>query len=175
MINKSKLLFIFLFFFINQNFVFAQDKVMFIDVDYIFAKSFVGKDIVTQINNKAKSLENDKKKYKTDIDTEKNDILSKKSVLSEKEFNEKIAKLENKIKDINKNISNKSKNFLDFKKKAELEFTKKLTETLQEYVKTNQVDMVINKKNILIGKSEFDTTADVLNLLDNKIKKIKIK
>ena len=34
----------------------------FIDVDYIFAKSFVGKDIVAQINNKAKNLESDKKK-----------------------------------------------------------------------------------------------------------------
>ena len=88
---------------------------------------------------------------------------------------EKINKLDIKVKDINKKVFNEDKNLLRFKKKAELEFSKKLTETLQEYVKTNNVQLVINKKNVLIGKSEFDTTSEILSLLDKKIKKIKLK
>ena len=34
--------------------------------------------------------------------------------------------------------------------------------------------MIIYKKNILIGKNNLDATKDVLDLLDKKVKKIKI-
>ena len=173
--NKFKLLFILFFIFINQNFALSQEKIMFLDVDYIFSKSSLGKDIREQINTKAVKLDSQKKKYKIDLEKEKKDLISKKNVLSEQEFNEKIKNMDIKIKKINEKVINDNKNLLSFKKKAELEFSKKLIETLQEYVKTKDVQLVINKKNVLIGKSEFDTTSDILSLLEKKIKKIKIK
>ena len=173
--NKFVLLFIFFFIFINQNFAQSQEKIMFLDVDYIFSQSSIGKNIREQINSKAAKLDVKKKKYKADLEKEKKDLISKKNILSEQEFNEKIKKLDIKVKNINEKVFNENKDLLSFKKKAELEFSKKLTETLQEYVNAKNVQLVINKKNVLIGKSEFDTTSDILSMLDKKIKKIKIK
>ena len=61
---KSKLLLIFLSIFINQSFAFAEEKIMFLDVDYIFSKSSLGEDIRQQINDKAKNLDSEKKSIK---------------------------------------------------------------------------------------------------------------
>ena len=79
--NKFKLLFILFFIFINQNFALSQEKIMFLDVDYIFSKSSLGKDIREQINTKAAKLDSQKKKYKIDLEKEKKDLISKKNVL----------------------------------------------------------------------------------------------
>ena len=172
---KLKLLSVILFIFLNQSFVLAQEKIMFLDVDYIFSKSNLGKDIRQQIDNKAKNLNIEKKKYKISIDKEKKEIFTKKNIISNDDYKNKISILENKIKDINDKVSKKNKSFLEFKRNAELQFSKKLTEILQEYVNDNNIQMIVNKKNILIGKSEFDTTPDILSLLDKKVKKLKIK
>ena len=60
--NKFVLLFIFFFIFINQNFAQSQEKIMFLDVDYIFSQSSIGKNIREQINSKAAKLDVKKKK-----------------------------------------------------------------------------------------------------------------
>ena len=62
-----------------------------------------------------------------------------------------------------------------FKNNIKNEFSTELRNILQEYAKKNSVQMIINKKNILIGKKEFDASNDILILFDKNIKKFKTK
>ena len=47
--------------------------------------------------------------------------------------------------------------------------------TLSEYAKNKNISLVMQKKNILLGKTELDITQDFLGIFNEKIKKIDLK
>tara|TARA_B100000579_G_scaffold433893_1_gene453561 strand:- start:438 stop:611 length:174 start_codon:yes stop_codon:yes gene_type:complete len=51
---------------------------------------------------------------------------------------------------------------------------KTLSPILTEYSKNNNISLIMDKKNIIIGKTELNITKEILILLDEKIKKIKL-
>ena len=51
---------------------------------------------------------------------------------------------------------------------------KTLSPILTEYSKNNNISIIMDKKNIIIGKTELNITKEILILLDEKIKKIKL-
>ena len=51
---------------------------------------------------------------------------------------------------------------------------KEITPILTEYVTKNNISILLEKKNIVIGKSNLDITKTILVLLDEKIDKINI-
>ena len=49
-----------------------------------------------------------------------------------------------------------------------------LNVVLSEYSKKNDLAFIIDQKNIIIGRTDLNITKDILELLDQKIKKIKL-
>ena len=47
--------------------------------------------------------------------------------------------------------------------------------TLSEYAKENDISLVMQKKNILLGKTELDITKDFIKIFNEKIKIIELK
>ena len=70
-------------FFVNTSY--SQEKIVFIDINYIFKNSNAGKDLHSQILNKDKQLKKEIKDFKEEIENERNLILSQKNVLSDEE------------------------------------------------------------------------------------------
>ena len=54
------------------------------------------------------------------------------------------------------------------------EIVKILSPILAEYSKENNISIIMDKKNIIVGKTELNITKKILALLDDKIKKIKL-
>ena len=52
---------------------------------------------------------------------------------------------------------------------------KNINEIISEYSTKNSISMIVEKKSIIIGKSELNITNDILDLLNKKIKKIDLK
>ena len=50
-----------------------------------------------------------------------------------------------------------------------------ITPIIADYAKKNGAEIIIDKKNIVIGKVELDITQNILKALDVKIKNIKVK
>ena len=50
----------------------------------------------------------------------------------------------------------------------------KLSPILQEYAKKNSISLILQKKNIIMGKKEIEITEEILSITNNKIKDIKI-
>ena len=51
---------------------------------------------------------------------------------------------------------------------------KSITPILETYIKENNISIIIDKKNIIVGKTELNITEKIINVLDSKIKKIKL-
>ena len=167
-----KYLLIFLFVFTNS---IAQEKIVFIDINYIFKNSIVGKDLNEKIKKKDNQISNEIKKFKDDIEKEKNEIISKKNVVSVEEYNVKIDNLEKKIKDMNMTIANKKKELEIYKKKVERSFSKELNLIIEEYSTENSIDMIFDKSNILMARKELNITEKIISLFNNQIKEIDVR
>jgi len=167
-----KYLLIFLFVFTNS---IAQEKIVFIDINYIFKNSIVGKDLNEKIKKKDKQISNEIKKFKDDIEKEKSEIISQKNVVSVEEYNIKIDNLEKKIKDMNMTIANKKKELEIYKKKVERSFSKELNLIIEEYSTENSIDMIFDKSNILMARKELNITEKIISLFNNQIKEINVR
>ena len=166
---------IFIFFLLFTNIAFSSEKIVFIDINYIFINSKAGKSLNEEIELKNKKLNYEINEFKKKIDDEKNKLISQKNVISVDEYNNKILIIEKKIKEMNVTI-NKNKNELDkFKLKVEKIFSQKLNSLIEIYSVENSIDIILNKSNLLMAKKTLDITNDVLNLFNKNFDKIDIK
>ena len=153
----------------------AQEKVVFIDINFIFKHSNVGKELNDQILKKDNQINLEIKKFKNDIEVEKNEILSQKNVISVDEYNKKINNLEIKIKEINNLISKKKSELEVFKNKVETSFSKELNSIIEVYSTENSIDMIFDKSNLLMARKDLNITQKIINLFNENVKEINIK
>jgi len=153
----------------------AQEKVVFIDINFIFKHSNVGKELNDQILKKDNQINLEIKKFKNDIEVEKNEILSQKNVISVDEYNKKINNLEIKIKEINNLISKKKSELEVFKNKVETSFSKELNSIIEVYSTENSIDMIFEKSNLLMARKDLNITQKIINLFNENVKEINIK
>ena len=170
--NLIYTIFIFL---IMTNHTLAQDKVVFIDINFIFKNSIVGKELNEKIAKKDNEINLEIKKFKNDIEVEKNEITSQKNVISIEEYNKKIKILETKINKMNDLISKKTDELNKFKKNVETSFSKELNLIVEKYSTVNSIDMILDKSNILMARKELNITQQVINLFNENVKEINIK
>ena len=162
-------------FLIVTNHTLAQEKVVFIDINFIFQNSIVGKVLNEQIAKKENEINLEIKKFKNDIEVEKNEITLQKNVISVEEYNKKIKILETKIQEMNKLISTKKIELNKFKKNVETRFSKELNLIIEKYSTENSIDMILDKSNLLMARKELNITQQVINLFNENVKEINIK
>ena len=90
---------IYIFFSINH--LYASEKIAFIDLNYIYANSNVGKKIIDETQKKRKIIDKESKDFQKKLDNEKKNLLNQKNVLAQEEFQKKLLKLENNLKKYN--------------------------------------------------------------------------
>ena len=168
--KKKFLSLFFIIFILNINHSLSSEKTVFIDIDFVLNNSYLGKSIykeLEQINNSnikklALKEENIKKKK---------DIINKTKNITSKEKLEKDIILFNQELEVYR--VEKDEIFEQFKKKKQQDlenFLKQINPIIQEYMKTNSIDIVLDKKQIFIGNSKNDITQDILDLINKKFK-----
>ena len=159
-------------FILKFNFVYADGKIAFIDLNYIMNKSLSGKSINNFINTiKSKKIE-DFKNIESKIKKDENDLISQKNIIEKKIYNQKVDQIKLRINNYN-NDRQAFKKYLDERK---IIYTNMLLESLNpiisNYVEQNSISVVFPKKMIIVGKKNLDITIPVLKILDESIQKI---
>ena len=148
--------------------VYADEKIYYLDIDLILNNSNSGKIIVEKlkiINSKnIIELEANEKELK-DLE---NEISKVKNILSENELKIKINKLKKKIILYRSEKDKKVKQFNIIKNKELKIFFKKISPLIEEFMKKNSINMILDKKNIFIANSKYDITNDLIKFLNEK-------
>ena len=167
---NKKFFILFILFFFNFNIINASEKIAFLDLDYVLNNSNLGKKIYSDLetlNNKNLSeLNKEEKNIK-----EMREVINKTKNISSKEKLEKDIILFNQELEVYR--VEKDEIFEQFKKKKQQDlenFLKQINPIIQEYMKTNSIDIVLDKKQIFIGNSKNDITQDILDLINKKFK-----
>ena len=148
-------------------------KIVYVDIDKIINSSNAGKQVTKKLEDLNKNnIKKFKQREKELADEEKN-IAKKKNILSKDEFEKKVITLQKDIRIFKTNINNSRKDLDKKRLEATTKILKHLNPILSEYSSKNSISLIIQKKNIVIGKSELEITNQILDLLNNKVKTIK--
>ena len=154
-----------------NNTSYANEKIVYLNVNYVFSNSISGKEANKSFENKIKTLENEVKEFTKNIDIEKDKLLKQKNILSEDEFNKKFTNIDNKIKNFNKKIKIRNDEIMNLRKKVRSNFTKELKKILSDYSTKNSINMILKQEDILVGSKTLDISNDILKIVDsNNIK-----
>ncbi len=149
---------------------FANDKIVFLDINYILSNSDKGKLIFKQIDEKNKKNILELEKKENILKNKEKDLEIKKNILSENELNKQIDDLKVQIVQFKKEKDRMVKEFNIYKKNELSSLMQEMNPIISEYVKEKSIDLVLDKKNILIGKTSYDITQNILELVNTKLK-----
>ena len=153
----------------------AEEKIVFIDMDRVISTSNPGSSILDQLKllseNNSILLKKEEKVFK---EKEKK-LISQKNILSESDFNKNVIKLKTEINDFN---LKRNKMINDFNK-LKIDNTNKLlaliNPILLKFTNDNAISFILQKKDLVIGKTELDITDEIIKIINADIKKFKIK
>ena len=171
---SKKLIFILPIFFIfhsNLN----SDVPYFVDFKYILNESKAGKEaqiyLKKKLTNGIKQLK-DKEKA---IQKAEKKIIEQKKLLAAEEYKKKVTDLRNQVASLQKERNNLMDSVAKQRAKAKSELLKNLNPIIQDYMKEKKIRMVIDKKGILLADENLDLTQEIIELLNKKLKSIKLK
>ena len=166
-------IFVIIFFF-NSYSLSEENKIVYIDMDLLVSKSLAGKSINDQIKSQNKNNLEKFKKIESDIKKEDEDISNKKNILSEDEYKKMVSQLNKKIKNYRVMVSENVDKNNKLKISATKKLIKKLNPILSEYSEKNSISIILQKRDIIIGKNSLNITDDIIKILDENVKEIKI-
>jgi Skp family chaperone for outer membrane proteins len=153
----------------------AQEKVSYIDIDYILTTSVAGKLLLNKLKEEEDLKINMFKSKDEDFKKKENKILAKKNLISKAEINKELKSLQIEFNEYRKD---KIKQFEELKTKRNrniVNFLNLLNPIIEKYMSDNSIYMLIDKKNVFIAKKDYDITNNLIELINNQIKNIEIK
>ena len=146
--------------------LYASDLAI-VDIEYIVNNSKKGKSFNSSMQSSRKKLLDSFNQQETKYKEKEKQILSKKKILSEEEFKKEVKQLQNDIIKYRNKKKETLEKFKTERDKKYLKLYKKINEILINYAKSNNIKTVIDKKYVLISKSETDITNQIMKIFDN--------
>ena len=150
----------------------ANEKIAFIDLDFILNNSIAGTSIKTFINDLSKEKNKDFKVIENEIKEDENELISKKNIIEESIYNKKVNEIKIRINDYKLERQKFNKNLNEKKIKYNNLLLEKLNPIISNFVEQNSITVVLPKKMIIIGKKDLDITKQILEALDKSVQKI---
>ena len=170
-IRKNFLFYLSLIFFFTS--LLNAEQIVYINIEKIMKESKAGKQIIEKITKSNETNINKFKKIEENLRSQEKDLLAKKNVISEDEFQKKYKKLQNEISEYRTKRQNIINETTKKRIEASAEFSKRIKPILGDYAAQNNIAIIVQKKNIIMGKKELDITDDILKIVDKEISKIK--
>jgi Skp family chaperone for outer membrane proteins len=172
---KYFLLSIFSLFLLFANTVNSEQNIAFIDMDRVISKSNSGSSILNQlndINNKNLIfLKKEEKKFKE----KEAKLISQKNIISETDFKTKVNTLKVEIDKYNQNRNKIIKEFKKLKVDNTNKLLKLINPILIKFSNEKKISILLQKKDLIIGKTELDITEEVIKIINTEVKEFKIK
>ena len=165
----------FIIFLFLTNQVFSEQKIAFIDMDRVISTSKSGSSILkqlTDLNNKnLKFLKNEEKKFKE----KETKLISQRNIISSTDFENKVDELKSEIKDYNQNRNKILADFNKLKIDNTNNLLKLINPILAKFSNDKEIAIILQKKDLVVAKSELDITDEVIKIVNSEVKEFKIK
>ena len=174
MLKKFNLiLLISIFSFICNQKSFAEDLIIvFVDMDKIIATSNAGKKIQNSMDKFAKKENQKLDSIESNLKKKEQEILKQKNIISKEELDKKVKSFQTELSKLRKEKIEFNRSIIKRNQEATNKMVNEINKILTQYASDNSVSLVIQKKNIIIGKTELDITPQILKEFNSKVKSI---
>ena len=172
-INNIFLILIFLSISISS--IKAQEKVSYIDIDYILNSTVAGKALLNKLKEEEELKISIFKSKDEEFKIKENKILVKKNLISEEEIKKDLKLLQIEFNEYRKDKAKQIQELKTKRKRNIVNFLSLLNPIIEKYMSDNSIYMVIEKKNVFIANKDYDITNNLILLINNQIKNIEIK
>ena len=162
--------FFFLIFFFNFTNLYSSEKIAFIDLDFVLKNSDIGKSILADIERLNNENINQLKMKESELKKKEEEILAKKNILSDDENKKEFELLKANIK---KYKLLKDEMVSDFQKKKQISlknFFNQINPLIQNYMDENSINILLDRKNVFIGKTDSDITNVIVDKINKELK-----
>ena len=150
------------------------DVPYFVDFKYILNESNAGKKAQDTLKSKLNSGLNNLKEKEKKIQEEEKKIIQQKKIISPDEYKKNVAELRKKVSSLQLERNKLLENISKQRTKARNELLKNLNPILSDYMKKNQIRIILDKKSILLADENLNITDEIVKILNQKLKSIKI-
>jgi len=154
---------------------YAETKVLFFDMKYILNNSKAGKAAQDFLQ---KSYEKNQKKFlnlETELKEEEKKLLEQKDVVSNEDYQLKTDSLRKKVIDYQAKRRSSLDKIAKQRIAAKEQLLLKLNPMIAGYMKENQVSIIIDKKNVILGNAELDITKFIIEKLNKELPSLDLK
>ena len=168
MFNAKYLILIIIVFFFNTQNLRANENIAFVNLDKVLHNSNIGQKLLKEIQNQNNKNINELKINENILKNDENELNKIKNIITEEEYAHKLNLLKEKISNyrIQKNEMVKK---IEKQRDLKLEdFFSKINPIIQDYMNKNSIDILLEQKNIFIGKSSSDITDLLIQEINKK-------
>ena len=154
-----------------QNISFSKE-IYFVDLKRVLNESKAGKKAKAFLKKK---FDSENKKFEKEgqaIKKAESDLISKKKVISAEEYKTSLNSLRERNISYQKKQRTASNEWVNKKNEARNKLLEALTPIMKKYMEDNNVEIIVDKKYILLANSDFEITDKILKILDNELKSI---
>ena len=163
----KKIIFILFFWKILTLTSYAQ--IVYIDMNLILKNSEVGKSIFTKISEQNNKNLEKLKKREDELKKIEESIKKKQNIISEEEFKKEVNDFRTKVQTFRAEKDEMVKYINDLQKKEISNLYAKINPIIQNYMEKNNIEIILDIKNIIIGKSTSNITEEIIKDINNKL------
>ncbi len=149
-------------------------EIRYVDFKYVLNESKAGKEaqnyLKKKLDNGVKNLKNKEKA----IQDEEKDIIKQKKLISAEEYKKKVTELRKKVSSLQTERNKLLDSVAKQRSKARVELLKTLNPIIKDYMKEKKIRLVLEKKSILLADENLNITKEITDLLNKKLKSIKL-
>ena len=164
-----KIILIFFLFFAVSN---ANEKIRFVDINYIVNNSTSGKKLNQIIESKNKKIISELNDLGKKLKEKKDKIVKQKNILKKDELDKLIKNYEIEVKKFEEIRKKKKDNFNNFSINSKKKIIDLLNPLITNYLQKESIQLLLQKDKIIFGDDKLDITKEILKIFNEKHNKI---
>ena len=153
----------------------TEQKIVYMDIKFVLNNSDAGKGAQDFLQ---KSFVENQKKFKDkedELKKEEKDLLEKKKILTKEEYQNKTDELRKKVISYQSERRTSLDKITKQRAEARQQLLKKINPILDAYIIENDISFVLDKKNVLGGKTDLDITNTIIEKLNKELPSLNLK
>ena len=153
----------------------AEQKVAYLDMKFVLNNSKAGKGAQDFLKESFRKNQKNFLDKENALKKEESDLLAQKTILTKEEYQKKTDNLRKKVIDYQSQRKTSLEKITTQRAEARQKLLEKLDPILKTYIKENDISLIIDRKNVLMGNTNLDITNIIVEKLNKEFPSLSIK
>ena len=169
MLHNKKIFTILIIYLTISSNVFAENKIAYLDLDFILSNTNIGKLTLEKLEKIEKKKNNELQIEGKKLKEEENKILASRAIITEEQLKKNISEFQIKIQKYTKDKSEQIKLLKKNRNTEIINLLNLINPIIKTYMDDNSISIIIDKKNIYIGDTTYDITKNLIEIINKKL------